>query len=118
MRVIVTGGAGFIGSHVADALLARGHEVCVVDDLSSGRRSNVPDAARFDELDIRDASAVERCVSDFRPEVICHQAAQTSVSVSTREPRIIMASTPFSVAKTPIAPSSSSRGSTPTSRRA
>lgn len=86
MRVIVTGGAGFIGSHVADALLTRGHEVCVVDDLSSGRRGNVPDAARFDELDIRDASAVERCVSDFRPEVICHQAAQTSVSVSTREP--------------------------------
>lgn len=86
MRVIVTGGAGFIGSHVADALLARGHEVCVVDDLSSGRRSNVPSGARFEELDIRDAEAVQRCVNDVRPEVVCHQAAQTSVSVSTREP--------------------------------
>ncbi len=86
MRVLVTGGAGFIGSHIADALLARGHEVLVVDDLSSGRRHNVPKDARFEELDIRDGDAVERCLGAFAPEVICHQAAQTSVAVSTREP--------------------------------
>ncbi len=86
MRVLVTGGAGFIGSHIADACLARGFEVRVIDDLSSGKRENVPAGAVFQELDIRDADAVQRCVADFKPDVICHQAAQTSVSVSTREP--------------------------------
>jgi len=87
MRSLVTGGAGFIGSHVADALLAEGHEVCVVDDLSTGRRQNVPAAARFEEVDLRDEAALERAFADFRPELVSHQAAQTSVSVSTREPR-------------------------------
>lgn len=86
MRILVTGGAGFIGSHVADAALAAGHEVCVVDDLSTGRRENVPAGARFVELDIRNAKGVEQVVAEFRPQVLCHQAAQTSVSVSTREP--------------------------------
>lgn len=86
MRVLVTGGAGFIGSHIADRLLADGHEVCVVDDLSSGRRGNVPSGARFEEVDIRDAAALLAVVSDFRPEAVSHQAAQTSVSVSVREP--------------------------------
>jgi UDP-glucose 4-epimerase len=86
MRIMVTGGAGFIGSHVADALLDRGHEVLVLDDLSSGRRENVPDRATFIEGDIRDGTLVERVVADFRPEIIDHQAAQTSVAVSTREP--------------------------------
>ena len=54
MRVLVTGGAGFIGSHVAEAYLARGHEVWVVDNLSSGKRENVPPEATFLEMDIRD----------------------------------------------------------------
>jgi UDP-glucose 4-epimerase len=58
----------------------------VVDDLSSGRRRNVPDGATFVELDIRDADALSKTFADFRPEVVSHQAAQTSVSVSTREP--------------------------------
>ncbi len=86
MRVIVTGGAGFIGSHVADAALGRGHEVLIIDDLSSGRRENVPKAARFVELDIRDGAKLNQLVGEFKPDVIAHQAAQTSVSVSTREP--------------------------------
>lgn len=86
MKVLVTGGAGFIGSHVADALLAAGHDVVVIDDLSTGRRDNVPASARFVEGDIRDADLVERVFVEERPDVVCHQAAQTSVSVSTREP--------------------------------
>ncbi len=53
MRVLLTGGAGFIGSHVADHLLSRGHEVAIVDDLSPGRMANVPEAAYFYELDVR-----------------------------------------------------------------
>ncbi len=86
MRVLVSGGAGFIGSHVADALLAAGHEVAIVDDLSSGRRANVPAGARFEHVDIVDDAALERVFADFRPEVVTHQGAQTSVAVSTREP--------------------------------
>lgn len=86
MKVLVTGGAGFIGSHVADALLSAGHEVVVLDDLSTGRRENVPARARFVLCDVRDAAQIERVFVEDRPDVVCHQAAQTSVSVSTREP--------------------------------
>lgn len=86
MRILVTGGAGFIGSHIADAALARGHEVCVVDNLATGKRENVPKGARFVEIDIRDAALVEKTIADFRPQLIAHQAAQTSVAISTREP--------------------------------
>lgn len=86
MKILVTGGAGFIGSHVADACLASGHEVLIVDDLSTGRRQNVPSAATFVEADIRDGGRVSDIIGDFKPDAISHQAAQTSVSVSTREP--------------------------------
>jgi UDP-glucose 4-epimerase len=86
MRILVTGGAGFIGSHVADAALARGHEVWVVDNLSSGKRENVPSAAKFTELDVRDGQKLAELVGAIRPDAITHQAAQVSVSVSTREP--------------------------------
>lgn len=86
MRVMITGGAGFIGSHLADDLLGAGHEVAIVDSLATGRLENVPRGARFDQIDICDAGAVDRVLADFRPEVISHHAAQTSVSVSTREP--------------------------------
>lgn len=85
MRILVTGGAGFIGSHVAERLLNEGHEVAVLDDLSTGHRENVPAAARFFECDIRDARLAE-VFSDFRPEVVCHHAAQMSVRISIREP--------------------------------
>ena len=86
MKVLVTGGAGFIGSHVADALLAAKHEVLVLDDLSTGRRTNVPAQASFIQADIRDAALVAKVFGDFQPDVVTHQAAQTSVSISAREP--------------------------------
>lgn len=86
MRVLVTGGAGFIGSHVVDACVAAGHEVVALDDLSGGKRENVNPTARLEVVDIRDAEAVDRVFSAFRPEAVSHQAAQVSVSVSTREP--------------------------------
>jgi len=80
LRAIVTGGAGFIGSHVADALLARGDEVVVVDDLSSGKRENVNDGARLDERDIRGGLELEGA------EVVFHLAAQADVQTSMRRP--------------------------------
>jgi UDP-glucose 4-epimerase len=86
MKILVTGGAGFIGSHVADALLGSGHEVLVLDDLSTGRRHNVPERATFVEGDIRDGALVAKVFADFQPDVVTHQAAQTSVAISTREP--------------------------------
>lgn len=87
MRILVTGGAGFIGSHVADLLIAAGHEVAVVDNLSTGRRENVPLRARFYECDIRDNDALAAAFSEFRPEIVSHHAAQMSVRVSVQDPR-------------------------------
>ena len=84
MRILLTGGAGFIGSHVAELLLDRGHEVLVVDALSSGKRENVPEGARFSEQDIR--SGCKEIFQEFRPEVLCHQAAHLDVRRSVREP--------------------------------
>ena len=84
MRAIVTGGAGFIGSHLADALVARGDEVHVLDDLSHGSRENVPEQARLHEGDIRsDADAV---FDEARPEACFHLAAQADVRVSVEDP--------------------------------
>ena len=84
MRVLLTGGAGFIGSHVAELLLQRGDEVAVVDDLSTGRRENLPGEAQFYEADIR--SGCDEIFRDFEPEALCHQAAQMDVRRSVREP--------------------------------
>jgi UDP-glucose 4-epimerase len=84
MRILLTGGAGFIGSHVAEHLLVRGHKVIVVDDLSSGKRENVPEGVRFFEEGIR--SGCGEVFHEFRPEVLCHQAAQMDVRRSVREP--------------------------------
>jgi UDP-glucose 4-epimerase len=84
VRVLLTGGAGFIGSHVAELLLERGDEVAIVDDLSTGKRENVPEAARFYEADIR--SGCREIFGDFQPEALCHQAAQMDVRRSVREP--------------------------------
>ncbi len=84
MRTLLTGGAGFIGSHVAEQLLARGHEVAIVDDLSTGKRENVPEGIPFYELDIRSGCA--EVFEEFEPEALCHQAAQMDVRRSVREP--------------------------------
>jgi UDP-glucose 4-epimerase len=84
--VIVTGGAGFIGSHVADALLAQGHEVTVVDDLSSGSAAKVPAGATLVELDIVERPALERVFDEMRPAAVYHLAAQASVTASVADP--------------------------------
>jgi UDP-glucose 4-epimerase len=86
MKVLVTGGAGFIGSHIADALLAANHEIVVLDDLSTGRRHNLPPLATFVHGDIRSVDVVAKVFADFKPDVVTHQGAQTSVAVSAREP--------------------------------
>ncbi|YCK34621.1 NAD-dependent epimerase/dehydratase family protein [Actinomadura sp. ATCC 39365] len=90
MRVLVTGGAGFIGSNLVDRLLADGHEVVAVDDLSSGSRDNLVNAAESDRfslhvLDVRDP-AIIGLAAELRPEVICHLAAQISVRKSVADP--------------------------------
>ena len=82
--VVVTGGAGFVGSHVAELVRDRGHDVTVVDDLSSGKRENVPEGCRLVEVDITDAPAVERAIDGAA--FVCHLAAQASVTVSVKEP--------------------------------
>ncbi|MES1176519.1 MAG: NAD-dependent epimerase/dehydratase family protein [Myxococcales bacterium] len=86
MRVLVSGGAGFIGSHVVEGALAAGHSVAVLDNLSSGKRSNVPASVPLFEVDLRNRAAVLGVLSEFKPELVSHQAAQISVSVSVREP--------------------------------
>ena len=86
MRVLVTGGAGFIGSHVAEAYLQSGHEVRIVDSLVHGRRENLPRGAEFFELDIRDPQTA-RLILDWKPDVINHHAAQMDVRVSVSDPR-------------------------------
>jgi UDP-glucose 4-epimerase len=90
MRTLVTGGAGFIGSNLVDALIQRGDQVTVVDDISTGKRSNldqaIQDGAQLLELDIRDAEAVDAAVEQARPETIFHLAAQIDVRKSVADP--------------------------------
>ena len=81
----MTGGAGFIGSHVADAYVAAGDEVWVLDNLSSGRRANVPHDAEFVELDIRDAD-VRNLFREVRFDLVNHHAAQIDVRASVSDP--------------------------------
>ena len=86
MKILVTGGAGFIGSHIVDGLLAAGHCVAVLDDLSSGSRENLPENVPLYEVDIVDGKAVAKAFAAERPDAVCHQAAQMSVSRSVRDP--------------------------------
>jgi UDP-glucose 4-epimerase len=86
MRVLVTGGAGFIGSHLSDALLARGDEVTVVDDLSRGRPARLDDEVMLHKLSVTDAGPLAALVKQVRPELICHLAAQIDVRASVAAP--------------------------------
>ena len=85
MRILVTGGAGFIASHLVEAFVAAGHQVSVLDDLSSGRRENLSAQATFYQLDVQDA-AVGDVFRRERPEVLCHHAAQMDVRRSVADP--------------------------------
>jgi len=86
MRILQTGGAGFIGSWVAENYLKEGHEVLIYDNLSSGTAQNIPQDAEFVEGDIRNYSMLEEVFKKFRPEVINHHAAQINVRVSVDNP--------------------------------
>lgn len=88
MRVLVTGGAGFIGSHVVDAYVAAGHEVSVLDNLSTGKLANLNPAATLYQADIRDPQALARAFAAAQPEIVCHQAALADVRASMREPEV------------------------------
>ncbi|MCA9089670.1 MAG: NAD-dependent epimerase/dehydratase family protein [Planctomycetaceae bacterium] len=86
MRLLITGGAGFIGSHIADEALARDWEVAIIDNLSTGRRANIPTGVILFELDIRNRESVQQAFRDFQPQVVSHQAAQASVAISVKQP--------------------------------
>jgi UDP-glucose 4-epimerase len=86
MKIVVTGGAGFIASHITDAYVAAGHDVVVVDDLSSGKRANLNPKARFVQLDIQDGAAVGELFAREKPEVLNHHAAQMDVRRSVADP--------------------------------
>lgn len=90
MKILVTGGAGFIGSHVVDACLSAGHQVCVVDDLSSGFRHNVAAGVRLHEVDIREAGLADIFDAE-KPDVVSHQAARADVRESFDKPQLYAA---------------------------
>ena len=87
MRVCVTGGAGFIGSHLVDRLIALGHIVLVIDNLTTGVREFINPKATFIETDVRDAN-IESIFADFKPQVVFHEAAQTMVPASMENPKM------------------------------
>ena len=87
MRIIVTGGAGFIGSWVCEAYISEGHEVLVIDNLSTGSKDNIPPEAEFIECDVRDFTGLEKAFLKFHPQVVNHHAAQINVRDSVEDPR-------------------------------
>ncbi len=86
VKILVTGGAGFIGSHVVDAYIAAGHQVAVLDNFSTGREGNVNPAAEAHHVDLREQSQVASVVASFRPDVVNHHAAQSEVPKSMADP--------------------------------
>jgi UDP-glucose 4-epimerase len=86
VRILVTGGAGFIGSHVVDAYIAAGHEVAVLDNFSTGNEANLNPAAETHRLDLRDQPGVESVIASFRPDIVNHHAAQSEVPKSVADP--------------------------------
>ena len=85
MKVLITGGAGFIGSHVADAYIGAGHDVVILDNLATGNTENIPEKAKFYLLDIC-SQELDKVFELEKPEIVDHLAAQISVTVSTRDP--------------------------------
>lgn len=85
MKILVTGGAGFIASHVSDRFLELGHEVAIVDNLATGKRENLPAAAQFYEIDVRDPG-LDRIFAEFEPNIVVHHAAQMDVRKSVADP--------------------------------
>ncbi len=88
MKILVTGGAGFIGSWVAELLIRDGHHVLILDDISSGKEENIPKDAEFIREDIKNHESLDRIFNDFKPEVINHHAAQINVRKSVEDPTL------------------------------
>jgi len=86
MKILVTGGAGFIGSHVADKLIEKGHEVVIIDNLSTGRKENLNPQAKFIQADITDFPAIGKIFNEEQPEIVYHLAAQIDVRKSVADP--------------------------------
>ena len=86
MKVLLTGGAGFIGSHIADKLVEEGNEVIIVDNLSTGKKKNLNPKAKFYDVDITNINALEEVFSKEKPDIVNHHAAQTDVRHSMRDP--------------------------------
>jgi len=86
MKVLLTGGAGFIGSHIADKLVEEGNEVIIVDNLSTGKKKNLNPKAKFYDVDITNVNALEEVFSKEKPDIVNHHAAQTDVRHSMRDP--------------------------------
>src|SRR3989304_4247543 len=86
MRLLITGGAGFIGSHIQDKLLELGHEVSIVDNLRSGKKSNLNPKSQFFEVDIRNVDKLNEVFARSRPEAVFHLAAQNEVPYSMTHP--------------------------------
>ncbi|MEA1940417.1 MAG: SDR family NAD(P)-dependent oxidoreductase, partial [Candidatus Caldatribacteriota bacterium] len=87
-KVLVTGGAGFIGSHIVDLFIKNNYKVIVVDDLSSGRKENLNQNAEFYKFDITDIQKLEKVFEQGKPDYVVHEAAQISVSLSVRDPSL------------------------------
>ena len=86
MKILVTGGAGFIGSHLVDALIAKGHQVMILDDFSAGNKKFVSPRVKVSRVDIRQAEKVEAVFKSFKPRAVFHLAAMVDVRVSLKEP--------------------------------
>lgn len=86
MKCLITGGAGFIGSHLADLLIEKNHEIIVIDNLSKGKKDYVNSSSKFFEIDICDKESLKKVFFEEKPEIVFHLAAQASVIVSTEDP--------------------------------
>ena len=85
MKILITGGAGFIGSHIADLLIENGYDICIVDNLSTGKLENVNPKAKFRKCDVRDSNLFS-IIEEEKPQIVIHNAAQLSVRNSVDDP--------------------------------